>query len=363
VAVVNYSNGSVLGELELDATAAQSLFAAQEVFDDSTNAIKANASLRWDALNRRIINVAAPVDSTDAVNKSFADGIVADATAQANAAASSASAASASASDAALSAAKLKGTSTTSLLIAVASKTFTTQAGKSFDEGAWVLITSDANEANYMHGQVTTYSGTTLTVNVTNIGGAGTFADWTIRVSGTRGAIGVPGAPGTGLILQEEGTPLTSRPNLNFIGAIVTASDNAGTNATDITVTNPVPAHEAAGDPHTQYTLFTELTAHEGAADPHTVYQKESEKDAVNGYAGLGATGRLAANTVETTSIVADSVTFGKITPLNANVLIGRSTSVGNPTEITLGTNLSMAGTVLNASGGAGGDSLIYEFW
>ncbi len=97
-------------------------------------------------------------------------------------------------------AAKLTGTSTTSLAIAVASKGFTTQASKFFTVGYWLLITSDADTTNYMHGQVTAYSGTSLTVNVTNIGGTGTFADWTISVSGTRGAIGSTGSTGsTGL--------------------------------------------------------------------------------------------------------------------------------------------------------------------
>ena len=93
-------------------------------------------------------------------------------------------------------AAKLTGTSTTSLAIAVASKGFTTQASKFFTVGYWLLITSDADTTNYMHGQVTAYSGTSLTVNVTNIGGTGTFADWTISVSGTRGAIGSTGSTG-----------------------------------------------------------------------------------------------------------------------------------------------------------------------
>jgi len=118
----------------------------------------------------------------------------ADAAASAAAAASEAMAASSSASAAAASAAKLTGTSTTSLLIATGSKVFTTQASKFFDAGTFLIATSDANPANYMHGQVTSYSGTTLTLNVIDIGGSGTLADWTIRVSGTRGAIGATGS-------------------------------------------------------------------------------------------------------------------------------------------------------------------------
>ena len=92
--------------------------------------------------------------------------------------------------NAALSATKLTGTSTTSLLIESTSKVFITQTSKFFEVGRWLLITSDANTSNYMAGQVTVYSGTSLTVNITNIGGSGTFADWTITVAGVSGVDG-----------------------------------------------------------------------------------------------------------------------------------------------------------------------------
>lgn len=129
---------------------------------------------------------------TDSTTTTF----ISTVTAAAATAVAAASAASSSATAAAASAAKLSGTSTSTVLIGTGSKSFTTQAGKFFDVGMFLLITSDANTANYMHGQVTAYSGTSLTVNVTNVGGAGSLADWTIRVSGTRGAIGATGATG-----------------------------------------------------------------------------------------------------------------------------------------------------------------------
>lgn len=97
--------------------------------------------------------------------------------------------------------ARYKGTSTTSIAIGTGSKgPFTTQASKNFDVGVNVLITSDADPSNYMHGQVTAYSGTSLTVDVIDTGGSGTLADWTITVSGTRGAIGPAGSLDFGVI-------------------------------------------------------------------------------------------------------------------------------------------------------------------
>ena len=111
-------------------------------------------------------------------------------TTQANAAAASALAAAAYA-------AALVATSTTSLLIAVASRTFTTQTGKQFAAGQFISAVSAANNANFMHGQVTSYSATTLVVNVTDIGGSGTLGDWNLSISGSQGSAGVsvPGVP------------------------------------------------------------------------------------------------------------------------------------------------------------------------
>lgn len=87
-------------------------------------------------------------------------------------------------------------TSTTSVLIGAGAKTFATQANKDIGVGSWLLITSDAlPNTNYMVGQVTSYDASgNLAVNVTAIGGAGTFADWTIRVSGPTGATGATGS-------------------------------------------------------------------------------------------------------------------------------------------------------------------------
>lgn len=91
-------------------------------------------------------------------------------------------------------AARLQGTSTSSVAIATGSTGFTTQAGKAFDVGTFVLIRSDANPSvDWVFGQVTAYSSTSLTVNVTAIGGSGTHADWTIY-----GRVGPQGAPAAG---------------------------------------------------------------------------------------------------------------------------------------------------------------------
>lgn len=77
------------------------------------------------------------------------------------------------------------GTSTTSTTIGTGSKTFTTQAGLGLAVGNTVLIASTANSANYMQGDITAYTSTSMTVNVTTTGGSGTIAAWAISLVGS----------------------------------------------------------------------------------------------------------------------------------------------------------------------------------
>jgi hypothetical protein len=90
---------------------------------------------------------------------------------------------------------RMSGTSTTSRTIGTGSHTFTTQSDKFFEVGRWVDIIYDAS--NYMIGQVTSYSSTTLIVNVTAVGGSGTYADWDIYTSNKPGATGATGSTGS----------------------------------------------------------------------------------------------------------------------------------------------------------------------
>ncbi len=76
-------------------------------------------------------------------------------------------------------------TSSTSTLIGTGSKTVTIQTGKTLSVGQTVVMASSANVANQMIGQITAHnSGTgSLTVNVSAVGGSGTFSDWIVSLS------------------------------------------------------------------------------------------------------------------------------------------------------------------------------------
>jgi hypothetical protein len=73
--VVDYANGSVLGESDLDASSLQLLYIAQETVDGSTTGLTTGVSFQWDALGKQIINVADPTLATDAATKGYADSV------------------------------------------------------------------------------------------------------------------------------------------------------------------------------------------------------------------------------------------------------------------------------------------------
>lgn len=130
----------------------------------------------------------------------YRDAAAASATAasgSATAASGSAAAAAASAASAAALAGAFVGTSTSSITIGAGNKTFTTQAGEQYTPGIFMTAVSNANGANWMGGQVVSYSGTSLVLNVTVTGGSGTFNDWNLSLAGIPGATGPQGPAGS----------------------------------------------------------------------------------------------------------------------------------------------------------------------
>ena len=90
--LVDYQDGSTITEAILDQDGNQSFFMAQEAIDITENALTLNASDVWDATNKRIINIATPTGTNDAVTKAYVDSVAGSATAAANSATAAANA-------------------------------------------------------------------------------------------------------------------------------------------------------------------------------------------------------------------------------------------------------------------------------
>jgi len=90
------------------------------------------------------------------------------------------------------------GSSTSNITIGTGSKTFALSPAmnKAFDVGATVTAQYTSIPGNYMVGVVTAATTTSVTLNVTHIGGSGTFSAWALVLSGKKGEKGDQGDPG-----------------------------------------------------------------------------------------------------------------------------------------------------------------------
>jgi hypothetical protein len=89
-------------------------------------------------------------------------------------------------------------TSTTIAAIGTGTQNFSVRSGLAFSATQWVLIQETSNSANQMLGQITSYSRTSLVVDVVATAGSGTHSDWTIVLTNSPAAAGYQPPIGTG---------------------------------------------------------------------------------------------------------------------------------------------------------------------
>jgi hypothetical protein len=135
-------------------------------------------------------------------------------------------------------------TSTTSTTIATGTKTFTVAASKPYAAGTPLRISDAANPSdNFIDAIVTSYSGTTLTVDSVRTKGSGTISSWNINIGGVN-AFTLPAL----VTIAEGGTGATTAAgalvNIGLTASaseINTALDGATVSATELNALDGIP--------------------------------------------------------------------------------------------------------------------------
>lgn len=121
-------------------------------------------------------------------------------------------------------------TSSTSQTIGTGTFSFQVPTQAAWAPGMFISVVSSVSPSNFMTGTVVSYSGTTLVINSTFTGGAGTYANWLINLSGAPSALGATGPAGP------TGATGAAAGPLNAFAAGLKVTNNAGTPSTKIDI-------------------------------------------------------------------------------------------------------------------------------
>lgn len=285
--------------------------------------------------------------------------------------------------------------SATSLTIGTGSKVFTTVFNLAYAPGTRLRAASAANAANFMEGDVTSVSGSTLTLNVDATGGSGTLADWQIGLANsptptpnpgcvTGGTIspdrtkvvlcnygnaypGPAGKGGTGMFLwnvaptQSIGAALAGPP------VLLTADTGGGANYAH---SNPpsFPQREAVEfgwDGTTLYAIGEYYSTYGATTNPLVKYTPCLRmpvtlvlQNGLNGYSGATDTYVFntspAADNSAVNSLVSDTnlSTFSAVSSAASGAKIDVTTSTQNVTDCVIGTEAQISGSSVPAYNG-----------
>jgi hypothetical protein len=182
-------------------------------------------------------------------------------------------------------------TSTTENDLGTGSKTFTVESGKGYKED--MTVRASAGGGNFMDGNVTSYSGTSLTVNFTTFTGPGTFDEWDIflTLSGSDVTLGSNTFTGPQIVPDQ----IYSESSWN--GNLSVPTKNAVRDVIEALIASLPQLENASSDPS-----FTSAAANK-AATPQWVQGYDHLKAWVN----FNGTGTVAIRASKNVSSVTDN--------------------------------------------------------
>lgn len=289
---VDFQDGSVLSESDLDTSADQVFKIAQEAIDKAGEGLFKTADGLFDAQSRRIKNVADPVNDQDAVTKKWAmtatESQLQQATSQATAAASSAAQAAASQSSAATSAGvattKAGEASTSATNAASSASTASTKASEASASAA--TATTKAGEA--------AASATTATTKASEAAASATSASGSAAAANTSASNAAGSASTATTKAGEASTSATNAASSASAAATsATSAGNSATNAQTSATNSANSATASAGSASAAATSATNAansatasansaTASAGSASTATTKANEAAASAVS---------------------------------------------------------------------------------
>ncbi len=238
-------------------------------------------------------------------------------------------------------------TSATSLAIGTGSKSFTTQTGLAYLAGSRARAASAAVSTNWMEGSVTSYSGTTLVLNVDVTSGSGTRSDWNINVAGIQGATGTTGPQGpTGPQGATGPTAIHGTPTVGHIAKFydIGTIEDGGALSPDNTTGPNVVCKASDGD--VENCALTGLSAG-GTTSPTLSVSYGSSDPLMDGTAGAGA-----ANTASRSDHrhPADTTKLSLDGSGNANIASGKTYNINSVPVVAAPSDGSNFGNFYNTA-------------
>ena len=347
--LVDYASGSVLTESDLDTDSDQAFFMSQEAIDDAGDVIKlSNVNFQWDAQNKRMTNVADPVNAQDAATKNWSETAmsaqVAQATTQASNAATSATNASSSETNAASSATAAAASATAAAASETASGTTETNAGTSATK-AGTYATAAANSASAAATSATNAasSESSVATNVTNAAASASAAATSASNASTSetnagtsetnaGTSATNAASSATAAASSASAASTSETNAaSSASAASTSATNAGTSETNAATSATTATTQATNAATSATAAQTAQAAAEAAADnfDDTYLGAKSSNPTVDNDVDALSAGDLYFNTTDNNMKVYDGSSWNNTAISTAN-LVEKSSNTGS---------------------------------